>query len=135
MTTKLFLYGVLQPDLARGEVAELVADLRGGEPAVVTGQLYAVGTPKGWYPAFLPDPSGGFVHGQLFDAEALDFGAMDAFEGDEYVRRPIAVRPRGGHWTSAEAYCWNATTKGLERIADGNFAEWLSATRRQAFSA
>lgn len=126
----LFLYGVLQPDLAEGTIAELVAGLGPGRPAVVTGNLYAVPERGGWHPAMVPDPAGGFVHGQLFDGSRVDIAALDAFEleGVDYDRRAIAVRAEGGHWTTAEAYCWRRPVTGLEPIAHGDFARWLAET-------
>ena len=126
----LFFYGVLQPDLAEGAVAELVAGLGPGMAAFTTGQLYAVTERGGWHPAMVYDPSGAPVRGQLFDGGGVDIAALDAFEleGIDYDRRAIAVRPEGGHWTSAEAYCWRRPVEGLEPIAHGDFARWLQET-------
>lgn len=133
----LFFYGVLQPNLARGAVAELVAGLGQGRAAVTTGQLYAVLERGGWHPAMVPDAAGGLVHGQLFDGSGVDMAALDAFEleGIDYDRRAIAVRPEGGHWTSAEAYCWRRPAEGLDPIAHGDFARWLEETGNVALGA
>ncbi len=126
----LFFYGVLQPDLAEGAVAALVAGLGPGTAAVTTGHLYAVLERGGWHPAMVPDTAAGLVHGQLFDGTGVDIAALDAFEleGIDYDRRAIAVRPQGGHWRSAEAYCWRRPVDGLELIGHGNFARWLAET-------
>lgn len=126
----LFFYGVLQPNLAEGAVAELVAGLGPGRPAVTTGSLFAVLERGGWHPALVPDAAGGFVHGQLFDGRGVDIVALDAFEleGIDYDRRAVAVRPEGGHWTSAETYCWRRPVAALEPIAHGDFARWLAET-------
>ena len=127
---KLFFYGVLQPNLAEGAVAELVAGLGPGTPAVATGHLYAILERGGWHPAMVPDAAGGLIHGQMFDGTGVDIAALDEFEleGVDYDRRAIAVRPDGGHWLSAQAYCWRRPVDRLERIAHGDFARWLMET-------
>lgn len=134
---RLFLYGLLQPDLAHGEAASLIAGLGDGIAAVATGHLFAVQDPQGWYPAFVPDAEGSFVCGQLFDADNLDMAGLDAFEdeGEAYDRRSVAVKPKDGRWTTAQTYCWRGDTRGLDPISHGSFARWLEQTGRQVFGA
>ncbi len=101
-------------------------------PAVTTGHLYAIEERGGWHPAMVPDAAGGLVHGQMFDGAGVDLAALDAFEleGIDYDRREVAVQPEGGHWTTAQAYCWKRPITGLEPIEHGDFARWLAETGR-----
>ena len=140
---RLFVYGVLIKELARGHAAQLIATLGPGRRAVARGALYAVGRESegGCYPILLHDPAGPKVHGFVHEATAVDWAAMDAFENAhegpdaEYVRRAIDVTLADGTRTRAFAYCYaRAVPPGAEAIPGGSFAAWLSETGRTAFT-
>tara|TARA_Y100000991_G_scaffold110390_1_gene83155 strand:- start:162 stop:581 length:420 start_codon:yes stop_codon:yes gene_type:complete len=138
---RLFVYGVLIRELARGHAAELVAGLGQGMRAKAKGRLFALESAGGWYPVLLPDPDGGEVRGFLHEADAVDWAAMDAFENAhegpdaEYVRREIEVTSADGARTRAFAYCYaRGIPVDVEPIPDGDFAAWLRDTGRTAFA-
>ena len=124
----LFVYGVLQEGLGDWP---FLAGLGPGRPATATGALFAIADPHGWYPALLPGE--GTVVGTLHDARAVDLAAVDAFEGTDYIRRPIPVRC-AGETLVAEAYLWaGALPPGAPQIVHGDFARWLAETGHKAF--
>tara|TARA_B100000749_G_scaffold214019_1_gene168836 strand:+ start:522 stop:953 length:432 start_codon:yes stop_codon:yes gene_type:complete len=139
---RLFAYGVLNRELAKGRAAELIAPLDEGRPATVRGTLYALrGGGDGWYPILLPGEDAGQVHGMLHDASGVDWSAMDAFEDaqgrpdDEYARRELAVTLTDGTTTSAFAYCYVRDLPGdAKAIPGGNFGAWLLETGRAPIS-
>ena len=137
---RLFVYGVLIRELARGHAANLIERLGPGRSATVRGRLFALETDSGWYPVLLPDPGGDEVHGYLHDAGGVDWEAMDAFENAqggpeaEYVRREIEVGRADGPVTSAFAYCYARTLPAhAQPVPQGDFASWLRDTGRTAF--
>ena len=98
----LFFYGVLREGLGDWPFLDGIGP---GRPAKAHGRLFAIGTPQGWYPALLPGE--GIVHGACHSAGGADLAAMDAFEGADYERRPIAVDV-GGLAHRADAYLWTS---------------------------
>ena len=50
----LFFYGVLLGDLASPAIKSMLSGLGPGRPATTSGTLYAVQTPRGWYPGPAP---------------------------------------------------------------------------------
>lgn len=138
-TPRLFVYGVLIRELAKGRAAELIAGLDAGRPASVCGRLYALESAAdgGWYPILLPDSDGGIVRGILHDARGVDWPAMDDFEDAhdgpdaEYVRREIAVTLADGSATTAFAYCYvRDLPSEAQPIPEGDFGAWLRETGR-----
>ncbi len=135
---RLFAYGVLDRELAKGRAAELIAPLDEGRRASVRGTLYALrGGDGGWYPILLPGADAGQVHGMLHDASGVDWPAMDAFEDargrpdDEYARRELAVTLGDGPVTSAFAYCYvRELPADAEPVPGGDFGAWLRDTGR-----
>ena len=96
-----------------------------GRPATARGTLYAVDDPEGAHPAMVV--GGGCVRGMLHEAGSVDLVGLDAFEGADYRRSPIAASCEGEE-VAAEAYIWVAGTDGLEPITDGDFARWLAGS-------
>ena len=138
---RLFVYGVLIRELAKGRAGELIAGLDAGRPASVRGRLYALESAAdgGWYPILLPDSDRGIVRGILHDARSVDWPAMDDFEDAhdgpdaEYVRREIAVTLADGASATAFVYCYaRSIPADAEPIPGGDFAAWLSQTGRVA---
>ncbi|MCD1622671.1 gamma-glutamylcyclotransferase family protein [Citromicrobium bathyomarinum] len=137
---RLFAYGVLNRELAKGRAAQLIAPLDEGRAATVRGTLYGLRGPDGgWYPILLPDADGGTVHGMLHDASGVDWPAMDDFEdahdgpGAEYARRELTVALDDGTATSGFAYCYVRDLPGdAEPIPGGHFGAWLRETNRRA---
>lgn len=125
----IFVYGTLMP----GHVAyELVARwVRAARPATARGRLYHL--PAG-YPAFVADPEGAAVHGQVLSlAPDMPWGPLDAYEdhdpadpaGSLYRREVLGV-DGAGEVTHAWVYFL-----GLDREADlrAEGAIWLPEGR------
>ena len=136
---RLFAYGVLNRELAKGRAADLIAPLDEGRRASVRGTLYGLrGGDGGWYPILLPGETGE-VHGMLHDASGVDWPAMDDFEAargqpdDEYARRELAVSLPDRSATTAYAYCYlRDLPEDAEPIPGGDFGAWLHDTGRSA---
>lgn len=136
---RLFVYGVLIRDLAKGRAAELVAELKAGLPATTRGALYGVkGADGGWYPVLLPDAEGSEVLGVVHEAGAVEWQAMDEFENAhdgpdaEYRREAIPVMLPNGLVVDAQAYCFARQVPGdAVPIEGGSFAAWLEETGRE----
>jgi gamma-glutamylcyclotransferase (GGCT)/AIG2-like uncharacterized protein YtfP len=124
----LFFYGVLMPELATGRMAELVALLEPGQAATVAGDLYGIAEPEGHHPAMVVGE--GAVNGRLHLVGtrfgAAELAEMDAYEGDAYVRTPVAALLVDGSSIDAEAYVWTGPTTGLAPILHGDFARYLA---------
>lgn len=142
--THLFFYGILQEVLGPdGGDWPFLAGLGMSAPATTTGALYAIPAAggegaTGWFPALVLTHArySTVVHGMIHDAGEVDLAAVDAFEGAEYTRQPVAVDGWDGFGeTLADAYVWTADLPdGAEPIASGNFAEWLAQTGRRPWS-
>ena len=140
---RLFVYGVLIRELAKGRAAELVASLKEGLPATVRGAVYAVrGADGGYYPILLEDPEGGEVQGVVHEAGTVEWQAMDEFEDAgggpdaEYERREVAVMLPNGFVTQAQAYCYARDVPGdAIAIESGSFTRWLEDTGNRPIEA
>ena len=143
----LFLYGTLMHGSDNPVAAALHAILAPGLAAQACGLLFAIPDPAGWYPAFLPDPVGGAVHGMVhgtvhcglpaFGAAALP--TLDAYEDcrpggtGEYRREPVTIRA-GRQVVAAHTYVYNAALPvGAVPIPSGDFRAFLAATGLPAF--
>jgi gamma-glutamylcyclotransferase (GGCT)/AIG2-like uncharacterized protein YtfP len=132
---RLFVYGVLLGEAAQGAAGQLVRGLDRPIPCIATGHLYAVQDPGGWFPAFVPDPDGGDVHGAMHSVTMAELAAIDLFErvGEDYERRSVQLACGDGVYMAAGAYVWRRETDGLERIEHGRFLQWLEETGRPAY--
>jgi gamma-glutamylcyclotransferase (GGCT)/AIG2-like uncharacterized protein YtfP len=140
ITTDLFFYGTL---IAGHDNRACVAAHRHLGPGVagqVTGALYAIPDPGGWYPALVD--GGRNVHGTVYNVHGMvytapagfDFAPLDAYEGEEYVRAPVAVMAGGGA-VMAQAYLWRgALPPDAKAIEDGDFRAWLARSGGRAFT-
>lgn len=124
---RFFFYGTLiggGPPEVRAAVSKL-SDLG---PARVSGLLWALPDPAGWYPALLAGE--GAVNGRLYQARS-DFGeaelaALDAYEdcdpaepGGPLYRRVVLAE-------GVQAYRFNrALPAGARLIERGDFAAWI----------
>lgn len=125
----LFVYGVLREGLGDWP---FLAGLGPGRAATTLGALFAIDDPAGWYPALVAGE--GEVIGTVHDAQGVDLAAVDAFEGADYTRSPVAVQVAGA-MISAEAYLWTAPLPAdAPRIAHGDFARWLAETGGRPFA-
>jgi gamma-glutamylcyclotransferase (GGCT)/AIG2-like uncharacterized protein YtfP len=126
-TDRLFVYGSLRSDAPRGQpfaqvafaLLEAGATLEGR--GSVGGRIYA----PSWYPALVPGAPGQ-VMGEvwrLLDPEIL--AALDAYEGEAYVRERIPALMRDGPTVTAWAYCYQADLKGVPEIASGDYLDWV----------
>ncbi|WP_181297320.1 gamma-glutamylcyclotransferase family protein [Pseudomonas sp. Q2-TVG4-2] len=102
---RLFVYGSLAPGRPNEHI---LAEVPGcWEPASVTGTLRA----EGWgaamgFPGLDLDEQGETIDGLVFSSEQLapHWPALDAFEGDAYLRSPTAVRLANGETVEAYVY-------------------------------
>jgi len=135
LSQRLFFYGVLREGVGDWP---FLTGLGLGSPASVTGALYAIRDEGGWYPALVLTQArySSAVHGTLHEAGTVDISAVDAFEGAAYARQPIAVDGWDGFGdTTADAYIWTGELPpGAQRIAHGDFVEWLRETGNAAYS-
>lgn len=125
----LFVYGSLRSavaDEARAASHILSAHARRLGEASMQGRLYAVS----WYPGFAASRSRTErVTGDVWrirDRAAL-FGALDSYEGREYVRARRIARLASGVKIGAWVYIYAAALDGAPRIPSGDFAQWLHA--------
>jgi gamma-glutamylcyclotransferase (GGCT)/AIG2-like uncharacterized protein YtfP len=137
--THLFFYGILQEGLGPdGGDWPFLKGLGMGAPATTQGALYAIPTEHGWHPALILTQArySTIVHGMIHEASHVDMGPVDEFEGKSYTRQAVHVDGWDGHGeTVADAYIWTGDLpEGAELIPSGNFAEWLKATGRTAYS-
>ena len=141
MPGALFFYGVLQPGLVSGRMAELVAMLGDPRPATVAGLLYAVPDPAGHYPILIPCIGSQRVFGAvMFPGERFgpgELAELDAFErfdprapgASDYVRRSREAELPDGTSMGADAYVWNrAIGTDFIPILHGNFERYLAET-------
>lgn len=102
---RLFVYGSLAPGRPN---AHVLAEVPGSwEPASVKGRLRA----EGWgaamgFPGLDLDERGEVIDGLVFSSEQLaaHWRALDAFEGDAYLRTPTTVRLASGDTVEAYVY-------------------------------
>jgi gamma-glutamylcyclotransferase (GGCT)/AIG2-like uncharacterized protein YtfP len=128
----LFFYGVLRPDIAGETVRPLLHGLGPGWEATVPGTLWAVPDPAGWYPALVAGE--GKVEGLLHEAGDVDMDALARFEGPDYTLTRVTATMETGE---LPALAWIYTAElpaGAERIAVGDFADWLAETGHQPFA-
>lgn len=134
---KLFIYGTLLDGLAHGEAARLTASLPPGAPASVSGGLRLVEEPLGCYPVLVPGEEGR-VTGKVVDCPDAPqwWDELDAYEGPDYRRWTILAELADGREVEVQAYiCLIAETRGLEPIAHGDFARFVTETGRKVFGA
>jgi len=130
---RLFFYGVLMGKVASPAIQGILAGIAPGVPASTRGLLYAVPDPRGAYPVLVPGE--GRVMGMLHEAGSVDLAALDAFEGSDYDRQPVAVEPVSGGSRMADAYIYQlAPRPEFVPIAHGDFARWLRETGTPPFS-
>jgi gamma-glutamylcyclotransferase (GGCT)/AIG2-like uncharacterized protein YtfP len=124
---RLFVYGSLRSDAQRWTdraalpFAKLAAATSEG-PASIVGRLYAVS----WYPALVLTRGGARVRGEVWrihDPAILD--ALDAFEGEDYVREQRIVRLDTGARATAHLYRYARPLEGVPLIPSGDYVDWI----------
>lgn len=102
MASHVFTYGSLMfapvwRRVVRGTYASLPAIAEGHVREAIRGETYPGMVQRG----------GAGVEGVLYlDVDQDDIAALDAFEGDEYRRTPLAVNLASGETVQAEAYLY-----------------------------
>ena len=119
---RLFVYGSLRA----GETGEMAALLHAHARHLGEGTIRACLYAVSWYSAAAPcDDPAAAVHGDVFElrAETADgvMEALDAYEGEDFVLRPVEVRMRDETSLAAEAYLFAARVDGLRRVAHGDW--------------
>jgi gamma-glutamylcyclotransferase (GGCT)/AIG2-like uncharacterized protein YtfP len=140
---RLFLYGTLMRGSCNAVAGALHRHLGPGTPAAARGWLQAIPDAAGWYPALVPDPAGGPVHGMVHDVlpgfGASDLAALDAYEdcrGDDTgeYRREIIVVTAGAARLNAAAYVYNAALPAAAvAVPGGDFHAFLAEHGLAAF--
>lgn len=146
MADPFFLYGTLIAGSDNPVARAVHADLEPMGPASVSGALYALPDPLGWFPALRP--GFGTVRGVLYrPARSFDertLARMDFYEdcdpldpgGSLYRRAFVAARIAGEGVVRASAYLYNrALPPGAVRLPAGDFPAWLSAQGHAAYGA
>jgi len=132
---RLFIYGTLLDELARGEAARLVEGLAPGVPASVSGGLRLIEEPLGCYPVLVPGVEGRVI-GKVIEApdDPQWLAEIDAYEGPDYGRWTVVAELEDGSEVEAAAYiCLISETEGLEPIPHGDFARFVAETGRKVF--
>ena len=134
---RFFFYGTLMAG-SGNEVARAVHGRLGpGVAAVVSGKLYGIPDPQGWYPALVTGAGGvvrGFVHEAAPDFTEADLAALDGYEGAEYRRCAVEVVLGDGARVMAQSYVWmGPLPEGAEVIAGGDFAAFIAERDLRAF--
>jgi len=119
LTLPLFVYGTLRDDDLRRQVLGRAVAV---EAALARG-VAAVFYPERVYPALI-ERRGWAAEGLvLLGLSHRDLALLDAYEGDEYVRRIVTVIAAGGPMTT-QAY-WSCKT------VEGGAPVWLLADWRR----
>ncbi|HYH81385.1 MAG TPA: gamma-glutamylcyclotransferase family protein [Longimicrobium sp.] len=117
---RLFVYGTLRRGQQNPMAALLHRHSRHLGRGTVCARLYAVGGYTAMGPGESPDEC---VRGDVFelDAEAAErvLAALDAYEGDGYVRRTMEVAMEDETRVRSLAYLYAASVAGLPRVAQG----------------
>lgn len=130
---RIFVYGTLREDPDHDMYRVLARSSNFVGDAIVSGQLYDLGT----YPGLVlsRDP-GSVVHGEVYeirpDLAAAVLAILDDYEGcgasdpipHEYRRELVRSRFPSGEATAAWAYVLNRDPAGLERIGGGDYLAW-----------
>lgn len=119
---RLFVYGSLRA----GETGEMAALLHARSRHVGEGRIRACLYAVSWYSAAAPcDDPAAAVHGDVFELHPETANAvletLDAYEGEDFVLRPVGVRMRDETSLPAEAYLFAARVDGLRRVAHGDW--------------
>jgi gamma-glutamylcyclotransferase (GGCT)/AIG2-like uncharacterized protein YtfP len=126
---RLFVYGSLRSEATRTRAGArrafglLSLGAAPDGPASVSGRLHAVS----WYPGFTPGGRGR-VQGELWaisSAGLLD--ALDAYEGEAYVRERLEATLNDGPQVTAWIYRYQGDLSGVPVIASGDYLQWLEA--------
>ena len=130
---RFFFYGTLL-DGSDNPVAQAIHTLlEPVGPATVRGALFAIPDALGWFPALIAGD--GLVHGKIYAAREgfgpAELARMDGYEDFDpanpaaslYIRQELPLT--GGR--TAQVYVWNRSLPdGAERIASGDFRQWLT---------
>ncbi len=140
-----FFYGTLIAGSDNPAARTVHARLRCIGPASVTGALWAIRDPAGWYPALLTDPdrraygmlyaaTDGFGPEELACLDAWEDYRPDQPEQSRYLREEMQVSDATGISHRAQAYRFNRPLPpDALPIPDGDFQAWLSATGYPAY--
>lgn len=134
VTDLVFFYGTLMSGFKRQGRARIDLAL---EP-VGRGWIHAVLFDIGIYPAAIPASDGrvlGEVH-RMLEPEAV-LHALDEIEGYRpekpdaslYLRAELPVTLDDGHVEQAWVYLYNAPLGGAQRIASGDYLDYLKVKR------
>ncbi len=145
MPLRFFFYGTLIAGSENPAARAVHARLRCIGPASVTGALWAIRDPAGWYPALVTQPDRrayGMLYGATDDFNADDLTCLDGWEDfrpDEpeqsrYLRQEMEVTDATGASHRAQAYRFNLPLPAdALAIPDGDFQAWLTATGYPAY--
>lgn len=132
MSELIFFYGTLMAPFNRTARLRVDAHLQYCGVGTIEAALFDLGI----YPAAVP-ATDGLVHGEVYEMvhPTIVLRTLDEFEGYRpgehqqslYTRRRTRVTLDDGQEVSAWAYFYNAPLGRAERIASGDYLEYLKA--------
>ena len=134
---RLFVYGTLQPGAPTRMGHWVERRLLSSEAASVAGRILALRAGGGWFPALVQAKSCKRVRGTLceFALRPGELALLDRYEGIEYRRMSVPVRPDNGAAATAQCYLWRAALPpGARAIRSGDFLGWLRDNRLSAYT-
>ena len=130
MTDRVFFYGTLMTGFDRRRRAGIDPMLARVGRGCIRAALFDLGI----YPAAIPDPDG-IVWGEVYRAQDIDrvLMGLDEIEGHSpampeaslYTRLEVPVVYEDGTTDTAWVYLYNAPLGRAERIASGDYLEYL----------
>ena len=122
----LFVYGTLRKGFDNEYAAMLARSAHFSGRGKVRGTLYLITH----YPGLILADGDDWVCGEIYhlDAPGKTLRALDEYEGSEQFKRVAApVLMDSGAWIQSNVYIYTGDTSGKQRIASGDYVEWLAA--------
>lgn len=137
---RFFFYGTLIDATANAMARRVHEWMRAIGPATISGSLFAVPDPDGWYPLLLP--GSGTVHGVVCEAGGsfgpTELAMLDAYESFDPADEPASLYVRREVLTSigpAQAYLSSQPLPDdAIAIRNGDFRKWLEETGHSPFA-
>lgn len=127
----LFVYGTLQDADVLAAVLGWVVELTSLHRAIAPGYR-ATAYPRRVYPGLVVSPGDAAPGHVIHDLLPLDLAALDAFEGDEYVRGTIEVLIDGQR-AQAQTYLPTITMSALAPV--WSLSDWTSRHKPSVITA
>ncbi|WP_238532510.1 gamma-glutamylcyclotransferase family protein [Novosphingobium pentaromativorans] len=143
---RLFVYGTLQPRAGTRMGAWIAARCQTSADASLPGQIHAIRSGNGWFPALVPAASAHRVRGTLCELELApgELSLLDRYEGAEYRRAAMPVLIGKGGRVAAQVYtladtaarsCPPDSRRRLPRVVGGKPVECLHHAAQRGLNA